>query len=252
MPNLHFHTSVSGSKDGVHYIRNHPLSELVGQVSYARAVYYMITGIMPTDEQEYVLNAILVASMDHGISPASGFVPRVVASTGNNLVHSIAAGILALGPYHGLAITGAAEVLQQVREHGVESLQESHFSKGKRILGLGHPHYKHTDPRTDQLFALAKEAGISTQHQEVAYAIQAEVFKTLEKHLVINIDMAIATLLLDLGFPPEAGDGLFALSRVGGMIAHVLEEHRNEKPVRRIDESEIAFTLPGAEDGQEE
>lgn len=244
MPDLTFKTRVSGKHEGVHFVRDLPHSDLVQNFSYASAVYYMITGRKPDQAQEKIFNAILIAGMDHGISPASGFVPRVVASTGNDVVHSIAAGILALGPYHGLAIEDAAKTLVQVKEKGIESLEESHFSQKKRILGLGHPHYKHTDPRTDQLFAMAKDVGLSTEYQDVMYSVQAAVHDRLEKHLVINIDGAIATLLLDLGFPPEAGNALFALARTGGMIAHIIEEQKNEKPVRRIDESDIEFTPP--------
>ncbi len=243
MPNLQFHTQVSGEHDNVHYIRQWPLSSLVGKISYAAAVYAMITGKMPTSAQEELLNALLVASMDHGISPASGFVPRVVASTGNNMVHSIAAGILALGPYHGCAIEDAAKLFAQVRENGIESLEETHFSAKKRILGFGHPHYKEVDPRAEQLFQLAREAGLSGEHQRIAYDVQKAIYQHLDKHLVINIDGAIAAILLDIGFPPEAGNGLFALARTGGMIAHILEEQQ-EKPVRRIDEQDIVFTLP--------
>ena len=252
MPDLKFRTRVSGKYEGVHFVRDVPQSDLVQNSSYAGAVYYMITGRQPEPAQEKIFNAILVASMDHGISPASGFVPRVVASTGNDLVHSMVAGILALGPYHGLAIEDAAKTLVQVKEHGIESLNDSHFTPKKRILGLGHPHYKHTDPRTDQLFAMAKDAGLSTEYQDVMYRVQTAVHDTLGKHLVINIDGAIATLLLDLGFPPEAGNALFALARMGGMIAHILEEKTVEKPVRRIDEEDIEFVPPHIEIGSEE
>ncbi|MCD8484622.1 hypothetical protein LRY65_04840 [Candidatus Woesebacteria bacterium] len=252
MPDLTFRTQVSGKHEGIHFVRDLPQSDLVANSSFAAAVYYMITGRQPDAAQEKVFNAILVASMDHGISPASGFVPRVVASTGNNLVHSMAAGILALGPYHGLAIEDAAKTLVQVKEKGIESLEESHFAPKKRILGLGHPHYKHTDPRTDQLFALARDAGLSTEYQDVMHSVQAAVYERLEKHLVINIDGGIAALLLDLGFPPEAGNALFAMARMGGMIAHVLEEIQKEKPVRRVDESDVHFTPPHISEGSEE
>ncbi len=252
MPDLTFRTQVSGKHDGIHYVRDLPQSDLVQQQSFAAAVYYMITSRLPNKAEERVFNSILVASMDHGISPASGFVPRVVASTGNNLVHSMATGILALGPYHGLAIEDAAKTLVQIQEHGVESLEESHFSQKKRILGLGHPHYKHTDPRTDQLFAIAREAGISTEYQDLMFLLQKTVHDRLGKHLVINIDGGIATLLLDLGFPPEAGNALFALARTGGMIAHILEEVQKEKPVRRVDESDVEFTPPGVLSESEE
>lgn len=250
MPNLQFQTQVSGEHNGVHYIRQKPLSELVENFSFSAAVYYMITNKVPSPAEEKVFNALLVASIDHGISPASGFVPRVVASTGNTIMHSMAAGLLALGPYHGGAINDAAKVLLQIKENGLDSLDETHFNRKKRILGLGHPHYKHSDPRTDQLFEIAKEAGIDTTHQNLMYELQKRVYERLEKHLVINVDGAFAALLLDLGVPADAGNGLFMMSRAGGMIAHILEEYQ-EKPVRRIDESEITFTPPGGFEKEE-
>lgn len=245
MPDMHFKTQVSGEHEGIHYIRSKPLSDLVQNMSFAGAIYYMITNQMPDAAQEKVFNAILVASIDHGISPASGFVPRVVASTGNPIIHSLAAGLMALGPYHGGAISGAAEMLQQVKDQGVESLRLALESK-QRLSGLGHPHYKLNDPRADQLFALAREQGIAHAHQDLMMEIQKFVYNTLDKHLVINIDGAIAAILLDLGFPTEAGNGLFALARTGGMIAHVLEEYQ-EKPVRRIDEDQVEFQPPQEE-----
>lgn len=242
MPDMHFKTQVSGEHEGIHYIRSKPLSDLVQNMSFAGAIYYMITNQMPDAAQEKVFNAILVASIDHGISPASGFVPRVVASTGNPIIHSLAAGLMALGPYHGGAISGAAIMIEQVKAHGLDSLQADLDAK-KRMSGLGHPHYKLNDPRADQLFALAREQGINHTHQDLMMDIQKYVHDQIDRHLVINIDGAIAALLLDLGFPTQAGNGLFALSRTGGMIAHVLEEYQ-EKPVRRIDEDEVEFQPP--------
>jgi len=250
MPNLHFQTQVSGEHNGAHYIRQKPLADLVANFSFSAAVYYMITNKVPSPAEEKVFNAILVASIDHGISPASGFVPRVVASTGNSIMHSMAAGLMALGPYHGGAINEAAKTLLQIREEGIDSLDASHFDRKKRILGLGHPHYKISDPRADQLFVIAKEAGLDTTHQNLMYELQKRVHERLDKHLVINVDGAIAALLLDLGVPAEAGNGLFMMSRAGGMIAHILEEYQ-EKPVRRIDETEIEFTPPGGFEKEE-
>ncbi len=243
MPNLQFQTQVSGEREGVHYVRHWPLAQLVSEASFSASVFAMITGKLPNPPQEKIFNAILVASMDHGIGPASGFVPRVVASTGNTLVHSLAAGLLALGPYHGCAIEDAAKIFSKVDKEGLQSLDASHFAAKKRILGFGHPKYKESDPRADQLFALARQEGLNTHFQTIAYEVQKAIYEKLDKHLVINIDGAIAALLLDLGFPPEAGNGIFALARTGGMIAHILEEYQ-EKPVRRIDESDITFMAP--------
>lgn len=243
MPDMHFSTQVSGVIGDIHYIRSTPSGELVQSASFPAAIFYMITGSLPTPAQEKLLNAILISSMDHGVGPSSGFVPRVVASTGNNMVHSMAAGLLALGPYHGLAIDDAAKVILQVQEHGIESLQTSHFATKKRLPGLGHPHYKHTDPRSEQLFEMTRAEGLPQDAQKTLFEIQKAVFTQTGKHLVINIDGAIAAVSLDLGFPLEAANGLFAMARAAGMIAHIIEEHQ-EKPVRRIPEEEINFSPP--------
>lgn len=241
MPDMHFSTKVSGLINDIHYIRSTPSGELVANISFAASVFYMITSHLPTPAEEKIFNAILVASMDHGVGPSSGFVPRVVASTGNTLVHSMAAGLLTLGPSHGLAIGDAAKVMQQVKENGIKWLDDAFFIPKKRIPGLGHPHYKHTDPRSEQLFEMTRELGLPQEYQQIMFSIQKAMFERTDKHLVINIDAAMAAILLDLGFPPEAGNGLFALARAGGMIAHILEE-QTEKPVRRIPEEDIEFT----------
>lgn len=240
MPDMTFSTKVSGLIEDIHYIRSTPSGELVAMASFPASIFYMITSRMPNAAEEKIFNAILIASMDHGVGPSSGFVPRVVASTGNSLVHSMAAGLLTLGPWHGLAIGDAAKVMQHVKEHGISWLEENYLDSKKRVPGLGHPHYKHTDPRSEQLFEMTRQLKLPQEYQQTMYSIQKAVFDRTQKHLVINIDAAVAAILLDLGFPPEAGNGLFALARAGGMIAHILEE-QTEKPVRRIPEEEIHF-----------
>jgi citrate synthase len=240
MPHMHFTTNVSGTFQGAHYIRSTPLSALIGQVSLAAATAYMINGKMPTPAEERMINAILVASMDHGLSPSSGFVPRVVAASGNTVIHSMAAGLLALGDYHGGAITAAAEMLLQVQKQGVESLQESHLRSHRRVPGFGHPSYKHSDPRADQLLELAKSENLPFTYEPITFSVQKYLYEQLGHHLPLNIDGAIATILLDMHFPPAAGNGLYALAKSAGMIAHILEEMQ-EKPVRTLEDSAIEF-----------
>ena len=91
---------------------------------------------------------------------------------------------------------------------------------------------------------MTREQNLPQEHQHILFAIQKAVHEQTGKHLVMNIDGAIAAISLDLGFPLEAGNGLFAVARAAGMIAHILEEQQG-KPVRRIPEEEIEFTVPG-------
>ena len=106
---LTFKTSVSGHTDQGHELRGQQLSSLVDQADFTATLFLAITGKPPTPSELFVFNAILTASIDHGIEPASGFVPRVVAASGNDAKTAMASTLLALGDYHGGAINGAME-----------------------------------------------------------------------------------------------------------------------------------------------
>lgn len=246
MPNLTFTTTVSGEKDGQFFLRGKNYSELIDSFSYTQALFLSITGKVPTKQQTELLDAILVACFDHGIAPASGFVPRVVAASGNESTHALASGILALGPYHGGAIENASLLLSRIKEENLvlSELVQRYRQEKKIFFGYGHKRYKDIDPRTKALFHKADAVGIANTYRGVAVELEREIEKVLGKRLVLNIDGAVAALLLDLGFPPKAGNAIFALARMGGMIAHVLEEYDLNQPVRRLDESQIEYTDP--------
>src|ERR1700712_3849544 len=82
-------------------IRGYPLDELMGRVSFADAVYLLLMGELPTPAIGRMLNAVLVSSIDHGVTPPSTLAARNVATTGAPLKDCVAAGILAFGPHHG-------------------------------------------------------------------------------------------------------------------------------------------------------
>lgn len=246
---MQFSTQVSGEHHGILHIRDWPLADLIAQHSFTGALFISITGREPTEQEVRILNAILVASLDHGISPASGFVPRVAASLGNDVTKSIVAGLAIMGPYHGGSTNEAADIILKVKDGGISYLQSNFLDQHRRIIGLGHPRFRLEDPRADQLLAISQEENLIQTHQDILRDMQKYVYEKTQKHLCINLDGAIAAILLDLGLPPLAGNGLFAMARAGGMIAHILEEY-NEKPLRRVDESDVNFTPPGTHPGE--
>ena len=104
---------------------------------------------------------------------------------------------------------------------------------GERMSGFGHRlHTK--DPRTARLFELAREAGVDGAHMQAARAVE-KAFDNAKKSLPINVDGAIGAILADLGMTPAAFNGIFMIARTPGLIAHVIEEQRRERPMRRID-----------------
>lgn len=241
---MKFQTAISKEMSGELQIRGKSLTSLIQGADYVSTLYLTLTGKEASAAQLKVLNAVLVASIDHGVAPASGFVPRVVAASGNGVTHSLAAGILALGPYHGAAIEDAMRTFMGLAGQTVTDVQAyvtEQRTQKKRISGFGHKVYTTTDPRTEALFALAKEQGIDGPAMAAARAVESALEEVMGRKLVLNIDGAVAALLLEIGLPPEAGNGIFALARMGGMLAHILEEKQQGTVVRRLGDEEIEY-----------
>ncbi|NOR90030.1 MAG: citryl-CoA lyase, partial [Anaerolineales bacterium] len=153
---------------------------------------------------------------------------------------------------HGGAIQGCMEILQsEIGRHNpsgetvdkiAADLVAEHKASGKRIAGLGHR--IHTDdPRTTKLFQLAQELGIAGEGIQMIIAIQSSL-KDSGKALPINVDGAIAAVLLDLDIPSELANAMFFIARVPGLILQAYEEQTRERPMRRIHPTEISYDGP--------
>lgn len=246
--NLTFTTHISGHTDHGLELRGQQLTDLVKEANFVATLFLSLTGRQPNPAEEKILNAILVASFDHGINPASGFVPRVVAASGNDVLTAMASTLLALGPYHGGAITGTMEVLSALNTSGPDKekacaqLVADYRQAKKRVPGYGHAQYREEDPRTTQLFNLAQHAGLKPDYIQLARLLELKVEENLGRKLVLNVDGAIAALLLTLSFDPKAGNALFGLARAAGSIAHIVEEQNSGEWVRRLDDEQVMYT----------
>jgi citrate synthase len=200
-----------------------------------------------------LLDAMLVSSIDHGPTAPSAYAARTSASTGAPLNAAIGAGILSINRFHGAAIADGMNVLIKGIERSKDekkSLQEvaaelvaEYQAQKKRISGLGHR--IHTDdPRTARLFSLAKELKLAGQGVEMIQAFHNH-FLSMGKNLPINVDGAIAALLVDLEIPSEIGNAFFIMARIPGLVAHIHEEQTRERPMRRIHPAELSYDGPG-------
>lgn len=244
---LKFVTSVSGHTSKGLVLRKESLLELVKEADFVSTFFLSLTGRKPKKAERIMLNALLVSSIDHGISPASGFVPRVVASSGNDVLTAMASSLLALGPYHGGAITGAMKVFKEIDAGGEDieksctDLVDAYRLEKKRIPGFGHPSYTQVDPRAKTLFELARKNNMDIHYMNVAKQLEHTLEDKLGRKLVLNIDGAIAALLMTMKIDPIAGNAIFGLARVAGSIAHIVEEQRSGEWVRRIAEEDIEY-----------
>jgi citrate synthase len=234
-------------------VRGYRIDELMGRVPFSHVVYLVLKGELPTESQGRVMDAILVSSVDHGGTPPSALAARTVASGGAPLTTGIAAGIMTINRHHGGAIEGCMQVLLEAvarkREKNQDTLTTArelvaeYREQKKRIPGYGHR--VHTaDPRTQRLFAICEEEGVAGEYVEMGGAIRQAMKETLGKDLPMNVDGAIAAVLCELDFPPEMGNGLFAIARTVGLTAHVFDEITRQRPMRRISPTAQAYDGP--------
>lgn len=248
---LKFVTSVSGQTSKGLVLRGEDLTELINEADFVSTLFLSLVGRKPNRTEKIVLNSILVSAIDHGISPASGFVPRVVASSGGDVLSAMAATLLALGPYHGAAVTGSMDLFMRVSKDGddieksCEKIIEEYVSQKNRVPGFGHPIYNEVDPRAKELFEVARKNNLDIQFMNIArqmeHSLEEKLNYKINKKLVLNIDGAIAALLLTIGIEPAAGNAVFAVSKVAGSVAHIIEEQKSENWVRRINEQNVEY-----------
>jgi citrate synthase len=227
-------------------VRGYPLDEMMGRLSFAEAVYLLLMGELPTVSIGRMLNAVLISSIDHGVTPPSTLAARNVATSGAPLKDCVAAGILAFGPHHGgdiescmrfldagLALVRGGRTLQDAADAIVQDCART----SQVPPGFGH-RFHTRDPRAGRLFQMALELELEGEHVHMLRAAE----RALETHhelygrpLPVNVDGAIAAISADLGFAYELGNAIFLISRLPGLIAHAHEERSGQAPMRLID-----------------
>jgi citrate synthase len=237
-------------------IRGYPVDEMMGRLSFADAVYLLLMGELPTPAIGRMLNAVLVSSLDHGVTPPSTLAARNVATSGAPLKDSVAAGILAFGPHHG----GDIESCMRFLDRGLTLLRtgtpigraaamlvDECESRGQVPPGFGH-RFHTRDPRAARLFQMALELELEGEHVRMIRAVEQDLQArhAASGHLVpVNVDGAIAAITADLGFAYDLGNAIFLISRLPGLIAHANEERLRHQPMRQIDPKDHGYDGPG-------
>ena len=235
-------TAIDRSEDTAIWIRGHDITELMRQATFADTVFLLHRGRLPSVRERTLVDAILTAVSDHGAGAPSCATARLVASGNRQSVSAaIAAGILAIGDEHGGAGTNCMRMIADgialsARESiSIETaaarIVDQSRANHTRLPGLGHRVHRTSDPRVEVLFSMAREGDDEGAGVRFMRALQAAARERI-RALPINIDGALAAVLHDLEFPPEAGTFMFIIGRVAGLTAEVAEEYAREKPMR--------------------
>jgi citrate synthase len=223
-------------------VRGHDVLELMQRSTFTDLIFLLHHDRVPSAGERRLLDAILIGVADHGSGAPSCAAARLAAS-GNrqSLSAAVAAGVLTIGDEHGGAGSGCmdliAEGLSRARatqrsfEEVACELVADTRQQGSRIPGFGHRVHSEIDPRVAVLFDLAAREGLAGEGIKFARALEQAISAQI-KPIPLNIDGALAAILVDMGFPSAVGRLLFIIGRVAGISAEVLEEHTREKPMR--------------------
>lgn len=196
---------------------------------------YTLTGKRPDDVMERAFDIALTLHADHELN-ASTFAGRVTAATLSDIYSAVTAAIGALkGPLHGGANEDVIKFLLEVDAKTDAAVQQvrDKLSKKEKIAGFGHRVYRTEDPRATHLRELSEEIGKRTGHLDLYLASkEVESFIKQTKGLNANVDFYSASAYYSLGIPVDLYTPIFAVSRMSGWTAHIMEQYKNNRLIR--------------------
>lgn len=247
-------TAIVDIAPGVIRIRGYPIEQLIGTLRFPSMIWLMLRGELPADAHAALLEAALVAAVDHGPQAPSIAIARMTATCGLALNSAVAAGVNALGDIHGGAGQQCMELYSAVAnawdagaslEHAVDTHLDS-FSG--YIPGFGH-RFHPVDPRALRLLELVEQAAqagtVSGRFVRIGRAVEVWLERHRERRIPMNIDGATAVVFCELGFPPDLGRGLFILSRAVGILAHAWEQTRQGERIKGPTPPQSGYTYEG-------
>ena len=233
-------TAIIDMEPGRIDIRGRPIQELIGALSFPQMIWLMLRGDVPSDPQARLLEAALVAAVDHGPQAPSIATARMAVTCGAALNQAMASAVNMLDDVHGGAGEQAVELYQRIDASGDLPGEVARWraERGKYLPGFGHRFHKPTDPRAPRLMALVRAAAeggtVSGRFAEIGEGIEAHLAEVAGKPVPMNIDGATAVIFAELGFAAPLARGLFCLSRSVGILAHAWEQQqqggRNKGP----------------------
>jgi citrate synthase len=203
-------------------------------LGFAANFLYTLTGKKPDDVMEHAFDVAMTLHADHELN-ASTFAARVTAATLSDIYSSVTSGIGALkGPLHGGANQDVINWLLKLGDEdaAVDSVKNT-LARKVKIPGFGHRVYRTEDPRATHLRVLSEELGQRTGHEKL-YRLSKTMEETIKsiKGLQPNVDFYSASAYYSLGIPIDLYTPIFAVSRMAGWTAHVLEQYRNNRLIR--------------------
>ena len=211
-----------------------PVVEGDAGLGFSGNFLYTLTGKRPDDIMEHAFDVAMILHADHELN-ASTFAARVTAATLSDIYSAATSAIGALkGPLHGGANQDVINMLLKLNgeQDAVDRVKDM-LARKQKMPGFGHRVYRTEDPRATHLRVLSEELGRRTGHEKL-YRMSKAMEETVkqEKKLNANVDFYSASTYYSLGIPVDLFTPVFAISRMSGWTAHILEQYKNNRLIR--------------------
>ncbi len=203
-------------------------------LSHAGNFLLMLNGEKPSATAEKALDVALILHADHEFN-ASTFAARVTAATLADMHSAITSGVGALkGPLHGGANEAVMRILFDIDKKGADPVEhvKNMLAEKKKIPGFGHRVYHTEDPRATHLRRMSRDLGQSANPKWYDMSAKIEQYMKHDKQLNANVDFYSASTYTTLGIDVDLFTPIFAVSRISGWTAHVIEQHDDNRLIR--------------------
>jgi citrate synthase len=251
-------TAIIDVQPGKISVRGYPIQDLMARLSFVDMIWLMLRGEAPSRSQRELLEAALVASVDHGPHAPSIAIARMAITCGVDLNNAVASSVNVLGDVHGgpgqqcmelyAEVSRAAGDLEDLPAVTDRVLGDYVAAHGKIIPGFGH-RFHPVDPRVEPLLAMVERAvhggAICGRYARIGKEVSAALLRRTGRAIPMNIDGVTAVVFSELGFAPPLGRGLFVLSRSVGILAHAWEQMQRGERIKGPMPKEIPYTYNG-------
>ncbi|MEM7670881.1 MAG: citryl-CoA lyase, partial [Pseudomonadota bacterium] len=231
-------TSIIDMAPGQIRFRGRPVEDLIGHVSFPQMIWLMTRGTVPSAGEARLMEAALVAAVDHGPQAPSIAAARMAVTCGLGLNGAMATAVNMLDDVHGGAGEQALELYREIAAEAAGDgplepvvagvLSSWQARRSRYVPGFGHRFHTPQDPRAPRLLDLVDQAAahgvVTGRMAAIARAVEAVLSGRRGKPIPMNIDGATAVIYGELGFEPPLARGLFCLSRSVGAVAHAWEQ----------------------------
>ncbi len=206
-------------------------SELIGKISFTDMFILQTTGTKPTMLQRALIEAVMVAIMEHGVVPSIVASRLTLLGAPESLQGAVAAGLLGVGDRFAGTASECAKILQQIAYSApadkvkiAAAIVSDHRARKKPVPGFGHPNHKGGDPRYSSLMSVAREAGAEGLYLNACDILHDAVKASAGKPIPTNVSLAIGAVLGESRLPIAIFRGVVLVARCAGLVGHLAEE----------------------------